>query len=306
MIVLVTGGSGLVGSAIKNIYPNFIYISSSDVNLINYEDTLRFFNKVKPTHVIHLAATVGGLFKNIRNNVEMFENNIYINTNVIKCAYKVGVKKLVACLSTCVYPDEVTYPITEDQFHNGEPHSSNFGYAYAKRMLEVQCRSYNELYNTDYICVIPTNIYGPNDNFSITDGHVIPALIHKFHVAKLENKEIILPGSGIAKRQFISSDKVAKIITSLLFIDKLDNNTIFNVCEDESYEITISELVKKISKIFNYYNYKFDNYPHHNGQLIKTASNKKIKEVLPYLFLDIDDFDKKLKETVDWFLYKYT
>ena len=231
----------------------------------------------------------------------MFENNLFINTNVIKCSHAVGVTRLVACLSTCVYPDKVTYPITEDQFHNGEPHSSNYGYAYAKRMLEVQCRAYNQQYGTEYICVIPTNIYGPHDNFSLEDGHVIPALIHKFYLAKRDGKELILPGTGVAKRQFISSDRVARFITTLLFKNKVYKNS-FNLCEDENFEISIAELAEKISKVYNYSNYKFDGTSS-NGQLKKTASNVKLKEELPELFDDEpNNFDKNLKNTTEWFL----
>ena len=272
MKVLVTGGSGLVGHAIQKIYPEFTYLSSKDVDLTDYNKTKEFFENFQPTHVIHLAAMVGGLFKNMKNNVEMFENNLFINTNVIKCSHAVGVKRLVACLSTCVYPDKVTYPITEYQFHSGEPHSSNYGYAYAKRMLEVQCRAYNEQYGTEYICVIPTNIYGPHDNFSLEDGHVIPALIHKFHLAKTSGKMLILPGTGSAKRQFISSSRVAKLMTTLLFKNKIQKNN-FNLCENENFEITIAELVDKISKVYNYNNFVFDRTSS-DGQLKKSASNE--------------------------------
>ena len=305
MKVLVTGGSGLVGHAIQKLYPNFTYISSKDVDLTDYNKTKEFFENFQPTHVIHLAAMVGGLFKNMKNNVEMFENNLYINTNVIKCSHKVGVKRLVACLSTCVYPDKVTYPITEDQFHSGEPHSSNYGYAYAKRMLEVQCRAYNEQYGTEYICVIPTNIYGPHDNFSLEDGHVIPALIHKFHLAKSSGKMLILPGTGSAKRQFISSNRVAKLMTTLLFKNKVQKNN-FNLCENENFEISIAELVDKISKVYQYNNFVFDRSSS-DGQLKKTASNEKIKEELSEFFEDDEnDFDNNLQETITWFLNNHT
>ena len=305
MKVLVTGGSGLVGHAIKKLYPHFTYLSSKDVDLTDYNKTKEFFENFQPTHVIHLAAMVGGLFKNMKNNVEMFENNLYINTNVIKCSHKVGVKRLVACLSTCVYPDKVTYPITEDQFHNGEPHSSNYGYAYAKRMLEVQCRAYNEQYGTEYICVIPTNIYGPHDNFSLEDGHVIPALIHKFHLAKSSGKMLILPGTGTAKRQFISSNRVAKLMTTLLFKNKVQKNN-FNLCENENFEISIAELVDKISKVYQYNNFIFDKSSS-DGQLKKTASNEKIKEELSEFFEDDEnDFDNNLQETITWFLNNHT
>ena len=168
MKILVTGGSGLVGKAIEEISTNynydFIFISSKDCDLTNYEQTLLIFEKYKPQYVIHLAAYVGGLFKNMRHKVDMYEKNININNNVLKCCHDFKVKKLISCLSTCIFPDNTTYPINEGMLHNGPPHHSNDAYAYAKRMLEIHSKSYQEQYNDNFICIIPTNIYGPNDN----------------------------------------------------------------------------------------------------------------------------------------------
>ena len=140
------------------------------------------FERVKPSVVIHLAATVGGLFANMNDKVKFFEDNMAINHNVIKSSYLTGVQRLVCVLSTCIYPDVVEkYPIEEGSLHQGPPHSSNEGYAYAKRMCEVQCRLYNEQYGTDYICVVPTNLYGPNDSYTETTSHVVAALIRRAH-----------------------------------------------------------------------------------------------------------------------------
>ena len=296
--VLVTGGSGLVGNAIKCVSSNyneynFVYASSKDVNLINFTETLSYFEKIKPQYIIHLAAKVGGLYKNITNNVDMFEDNIYINTNVIKCAYKVGVKNLIACLSTCVYPDKVTYPITEEQFHNGEPNNSNYGYSYSKRMLEVQCRAYNKQYDVNYKCVIPTNIYGPHDNFSLTDGHVIPALIHKFYLAKQNGNKLILPGTGSSIRQFIYSEDVAKQILEILFQNT--KYATYNLCNEK--EISINDLVKIIANNYNYHNYSFD-FTSSDGQHKKSACNVRLQS-------EFGIFDSELKNkinyTINWF-----
>lgn len=161
------------------------------------------FERVKPTHVIHLAAMVGGLFRNLKYKVEFYRENVLINDNVMECCREYNVVKLVSCLSTCIFPDKTTYPIDEDMVHNGHPHSSNAGYAYAKRMIDVMNKCYNEEYGCNYTSIIPTNIYGPHDNFrydfillrfsfalqvlhsfSIEDGHVIPGLIHKCYLAK--------------------------------------------------------------------------------------------------------------------------
>ena len=306
MKILVTGGTGLVGNALKHICDDnseYIFMSSKDANLINYDETLRYFKNIKPDQIIHLAANVGGLYKNIQSNVEMFENNIYINTNVIKCAYKVGVTTLVACLSTCVYPDIIKYPITEDQFHNGEPNKSNFGYSYSKRMLEVQCRAYNEQYKIKYTCIIPTNIYGPHDNFSLRDSHVIPGLIHKFFLAKKENKQIILPGSGLAVRQFVYSLDVAQYILNILKSEHL-KKTVYNICEDSHYEISIKQIVEIISECMEYDNYIFESEEicKNDGQIKKTADNTSFKSEFSLIH---NDLKNNIKKTINWFESNY-
>jgi GDP-L-fucose synthase len=152
--ILITGGSGLVGSAIRNISLdyNVIFLSSKDCDLTNYTNTLYTFTTFNPDYVIHLAACVGGLFKNMAYKVDMFEKNIIINTNVLKVCHEIKVKKVISCLSTCIFPDKTTYPIDETMLHNGPPHTSNDAYAYAKRMLEVQSRAYQEQYNYKSRC----------------------------------------------------------------------------------------------------------------------------------------------------------
>jgi len=145
-----------------------------------------------PEYVIHTAGKVGGLLGNMNNKGQFFYENIMINTNVLESARLTNVKKVVSFLSTCVFPDNVKYPLTEDQIHNGEPHNSNYPYAYAKRMLDVQSRAYREQYDCNYICVIPTNIYGPNDNFNLKNGHVLPSLIHKCYLAKQNNEDFVI------------------------------------------------------------------------------------------------------------------
>ena len=120
------------------------------------------------------------------------EKNILINMNVLKVCHEIKVKKLVSCLSTCIFPDKTSYPIDETMLHDGPPHTSNDAYAYAKRMLEIQSKAYQQQYDDNFICVIPTNIYGEHDNYSIECGHVIPALIHKCYLAKQENKPFVV------------------------------------------------------------------------------------------------------------------
>lgn len=309
MNILVTGGRGLLGEAIFNntveekLYSNykFIFVDSSHADLTNMEETKNLFNSMKPDYVIHLAADVGGLYKNMTNKVNMLERNLLINYNVVKCCHDFKVKKLVSCLSTCIFPDNIKYPINETQLHNGPPHHSNNAYAYAKRMLEIHSNAYNEQYNDKFICVIPTNIYGKYDNFSIENGHVIPALIHKCYKAKQMNKPFIVCGSGKPLRQFIYSIDTAKLIMwTLLEYDKLDP-IILSVPEKD--EVSIEYVATLIAKEFNYENQlKFDwEYP--DGQYKKTVDNSKINNYLPdFNFTTIEN---GIKQTIKWFISNY-
>jgi GDP-L-fucose synthase len=170
--VLVTGGRGLVGSMFTNV--NYIPIYSSEADLRIREDVDRVFKTIDFDSVIHCAAKVGGVGGNMKYKGEFFYDNIIMNTNVIESARVHGIKNLVCFLSTCVFPNNVEYPLTEDKIHLGPPHFSNDAYAYAKRMADVQIRAYREQYGLNYKSVIPTNIYGINDNFDIKNGHVVP------------------------------------------------------------------------------------------------------------------------------------
>lgn len=295
--ILVTGGTGLVGQAIqKNSNENnFLFLSSKDCNLLNYEQSLDKIGSIKPDCVIHLAANVGGLFKNINQKVQMFEDNIIINLNVLRICHKLNINKFLGCLSTCIFPDKTDYPINESMLFNGPPHDSNYGYAYAKRMLEVQCRTYREQYKLDYSCIIPTNIYGPYDNFNLEDAHVVPALIHKCFLAKNNNQDFIVAGTGSPVRQFIFSVDLAKIIIKLLEMDYKET-----IIVSPEQEVSIYDITKLIANKFGYVDrIKFDTTKP-DGQYKKTASNKKLKDVLPgFKFTDIKD---GLNNTIDWFI----
>jgi GDP-L-fucose synthase len=135
------------------------------------EAAFAFFAELKPTHVIHLAAKVGGLYANQSQKVEFFRENVIMNDVVMECCKEFKVAKLVSCLSTCIFPDKVEYPLTEEKVHLGPPHASNVGYALAKRMIDTLNHCYNEEYGCNFTSIIPTNVYGKHDNFSIETGH---------------------------------------------------------------------------------------------------------------------------------------
>lgn len=305
MKILITGSSGLVGKAMQNVFTGRNYTlltpSSVECNLLDYQQTLSYFQSKKPDFVIHLAACVGGLYKNMNDKVEMFEKNIKINMNVLECAYQTKVKKVISCLSTCIFPDKTTYPISEEMLHNGPPHFSNDAYAYAKRMLEVQSNIYNEQYGTNFVCVIPTNIYGPFDNFSLEDGHVIPSLIHKCYLAKKEKKEFVVRGTGKPLRQFIYSKDLANLILWTLEHYEEKKSIILSVSEED--EISIKDVAFEIANNFDYTDFlKFDD-SFSDGQFKKTADNTKLLSLLPdYKFVSIKN---GLKETIQWFEENY-
>lgn len=306
MKVLVTGGTGLVGSALKSIsgdYENytFFFLSSKDCDLTNYEKTLNLFERIRPKFVIHLAANVGGLFKNMNQKVQMYEVNTLINLNVLKCAHEVGVKKCVSCLSTCIFPDKTEYPIDETMLHNGAPHSSNDCYAYAKRMLEVHSKAYKEQYGDNFVCVIPTNIYGPVDNFSLEDGHVIPALIHKCYLAKERGEDFVVRGSGSPLRQFIYSTDLAKLMMWVLEKYEEDGSIILSVGEKD--EVSIKDVALEIGRAFNYEDRIVFDTTFSDGQYKKTADNHKLMNLIgDFEFIGIEE---GIKRSVEWFVENY-
>lgn len=306
MKLLITGGSGLVGFAIKNIIKNYsnletIFMSSKMCDLTDEKATIDYFMKEKPDLVIHLAAMVGGLFKNMNCKVDMLEKNISINTNVLKACHLSGVKKVVSCLSTCIFPDKTTYPINETMLHSGPPHKSNDAYAYAKRLLEIQSKAYQEQYDKDFICVIPTNIYGINDNYSLSDGHVIPALIHRCYLAKKNNEDFVVKGSGKPLRQFIYSNDLAKLILFILEEYKDRDTIILSVGEEE--EVSIKNVAIMIAESFNYSDRIIFDTTFSDGQFKKTADNSKLKSLK--LDLKFTNIKEGINKSVQWFIDNY-
>jgi GDP-L-fucose synthase len=222
-----------------------------------------------------------------------------INTNVIESARRNGVEKLVSFLSTCVFPDNVEYPLTESKIHLGEPHSSNYPYAYAKRMADIQIRAYREQYGLNYVSVIPTNIYGPNDNFSLSQGHVMPMLIHKLYLAQKSNTDFTVWGSGNPLREFIFSKDVAKL--SEWAVDHYNESE--PIIFTTSNEISIKDLVDLLVKEFNFKGKVTFDSSKPDGQFRKPSDNGKLKSYLPdFQFTPIEE---GIKETVSWFIKNY-
>ena len=292
--LLVTGGNGLVGSSITSDVK-----IGKEYDLRNIEETNKMFEYHKPTHVIHCAGKVGGLSANMNYKGEFFYDNIMINTNVIESARKHNIKKLLCFLSTCVFPDNINYPLTEDKIHLGEPHFSNYPYAYAKRMADVQIRAYREQYGLNYTSVIPTNIYGPNDNFSLEHGHVMPMLIHKLYNAQKNNTDFIVWGSGKPLREFIFSKDVARL--SEWAIDNYNESE--PIIFSPSEEISIIDLVDLLVKEFNFKGKVIFDNSKPDGQFRKPSDNSKLKSYLPNF--EFTPIEQGLKETINWFIENY-
>eukprot|EP01059_Diplonema_ambulator_P010045 TRINITY_DN20011_c0_g1_i1.p1 TRINITY_DN20011_c0_g1~~TRINITY_DN20011_c0_g1_i1.p1 ORF type:complete len:291 (+),score=99.99 TRINITY_DN20011_c0_g1_i1:59-874(+) len=265
------------------------------------EETKKVFEEVRPTHVIHLAAKVGGLFMNMRHKVEMYRENAAINDNVMECCRVYGVKKLVSCLSTCIFPDKTTYPIDETMVHNGPPHTSNEGYAMAKRMIDTLNHCYKDQYGCNFTSVIPTNIYGPHDNYNLEDSHVLPGLTHKCYLAKMKNEPLTVMGTGKPLRQFIYSRDLAKLMIWVLRNYEETEPVILSVGEEE--EISIRDAVESICEAMDFKNELIFDTTKADGQFKKTASNKKLKGLYPDF--KFTPYKQAIKETVDWFVANY-
>jgi GDP-L-fucose synthase len=295
--ILVTGGYGLVGSEFAQ--KKYIKPTSIDVDFRNTSEVNEFFNSTSFDGIIHCAGKVGGVGGNMKYKGEFFYDNIMMNTNVIESARKHNIKNLVSFLSTCVFPDNVEYPLTESKIHLGPPHFSNDAYAYAKRMADIQIRAYKEQYGLNYKSVIPTNIYGPNDNYNIENGHVIPSLIHKCYLAREHKTDFTIWGTGTPLREFIFSRDVARLTEWVLHNYEENEPIILSTSE----EISIKDVVDIIVELMNFKgNIKWDSLKT-DGQFRKPSDNSKIKNYLPdFKFTPLYE---GLKETIEYFEKNY-
>jgi GDP-L-fucose synthase len=304
---IVTGGSGLLGNAFKSMCLHCEFPDSEVLELTNRKQTLSYFNHMQDSKgvesVIHLAGKVGGVKANTEFVSDFYSVNSAINNNVIDACISAKVQKLVCCLSTCIYPDEkyVSYPLTEDQLHNGPPHNSNFGYAYAKRMVDVQLRAARQQHGLKYISVVPNNMYGEHDNFDLENGHVIPSLIRKIWEAKLNNKPYFeVWGDGEIYREFTYAKDIAKII--MFCLEKYEDETPINIGSTSEYKL--KDVISLIKKELDYTGEIVFDTSKPKGQVRKPSSNQKLLDLgwkkEWYTPLEIG-----LKNTCKWFINNY-
>lgn len=297
---LITGGSGMVGAALKRVYPEGIYVSSRDFDLRIATQAEGMFAEYAPDQVIHLAAKVGGIQANMDNLGDFYRENILINSNVLEAARKYEVKKVVSMLSTCIYPDKVTYPLTEEQIHNGPPHSSNYAYAHAKRMLDIQSKAYRAQYGCNFITAVPNNLFGENDNYDLNDSHVMPAIMHKMFIAEQNKEDVTLWGDGSPLREFTYSFDLANIL--LFLLDFYDGKEPLNV--GNTGEHSIKEVAELIAKHMNFSGTIVWDTDKPSGQYRKPSDNSKLIQIgwRPEMYTN---FEKAIEESCKWFLKNY-
>ena len=249
--VYIAGHRGLVGSALlqnlqKHGYQNTIVRTHAELDLLDTEHVRRFFAKEKPEVVVVAAARVGGIKANSDRPVEFLLENLRIQNNVISASFDFGVKKLLFLGSSCIYPRLAPQPIKEESLLTGPLEATNEPYAIAKIAGIKLCQAYARQYGANFICAMPTNLYGPGDNFDLETSHVLPALIRKFHEAKLENRrEVVIWGTGTPRREFLHTQDLADALRFLL--EQYDSPEIINVGYGSDVSIRgLAELVAKV------------------------------------------------------------
>ena len=252
--IYVAGHRGLVGSAIIRIlqsqgYHNFVLRTKEELNLCNQNDVKNFFKKEKPDYVFLAAAKVGGILANNTLPAEFIYDNLMVQTNVIDASYRNGVKKLLCLGSSCIYPKFAPQPMKEEYLLDGKLEPTNEPYAVAKIAGIITSQSYNRQYGTNYVSVMPTNLYGINDNFDLQSSHVLPALLRKFHDARISRApSVTVWGTGSPKREFLFVDDMAEACVFLM--TTYNKSEIVNIGMGE--DISIKELAFIIKEIVGY------------------------------------------------------
>ncbi len=252
--IYVAGHRGLVGSAIirslvKQGYNNLVTKTRQELDLLDSVAVANFFQKEKPEYVFLAAAKVGGILANNTYPANFIYENLTIQNNIIHNAYLNKVKKLLFLGSSCIYPKFAKQPIKEEYLLSGKLEPTNKAYAIAKIAGIIMCESYNKQYNTNFISVMPTNLYGPNDNFDLKNSHVVPALIRKFHEAKINNKnKVVLWGTGCPRREFLYVDDLAE--ACIFLMNNYNESEIINIGTGK--DISIKELAGIIKNVVGF------------------------------------------------------
>lgn len=301
MKILVTGANGLLGNSFRKILGNnAVFHTRKDADLLDPIATHNYLSdqveKNGVDTIIHAAAVVGGLQANLDGNNRFFTENFQINSNVLSSAFDLGVKNLVNVLSTCIFPHEgITYPLTKDQIDLGPPHPSNSGYAYAKRLGGHQTKILGEAGSRNWFSVVPTNLYGPHDNFNMRTSHLVAGMIHRAYLAKKNGEKFLVWGDGSPLRQFIYSDDLARMI--LWALDNWESKDhLMSVNEEELSVLEVAHIICEKLKIPKE-DIIFDpDKP--KGQFRKPAKSD-------FPEFEFTPFKDGISTTVDWFIENY-
>jgi len=300
MTILVAGGSGLVGSAIvrelQRLNKDVIGISSKDVDLLDRSQTFEFINNLKPTAIIDSAAKVGGIGGNNSYPVEFLSQNLQIQLNLMDAAHAAKVSKFVFLGSSCIYPKDCAQPIKEEYLLTGELEQTNSAYALAKIAGIELIKSYRKEYSYKWISVMPTNMYGPNDNFDLENGHVLPVLIRKFIEAKRTDcGKVTLWGSGSPLREFLHVDDLAKAV--VICMDNYDDSKQINIGSGQ--EVSIKDLASKIANAVGFNGEIIWDSSKPDGTMRKVLDSSKVAKLgwKPLISLD-----QGITSTVEWYL----
>lgn len=299
--IYVAGHRGLVGSAIvrkleEKGYTNIVYRTSKQLDLRDKKQVETFFVQEKPQYVFLAAAKVGGIVANNVYPADFIRDNLLIQTNVIDIAYRTGVKKLLFLGSTCIYPKFAPQPMNEDALLTGILEPTNEPYAIAKIAGIKMCEAYNRQYRTNYISVMPTNLYGPNDNFDLETSHVLPALIRKFHEAKIEKAPTVeVWGTGNPRREFLYSDDLADAVVYLM--NNYEGNQFINIGVGK--DISIKELAEKVKRVVGFEGDIMFNSSKPDGTPRKLVDVTRLHELGWQASISLDE---GLKRAYEWFL----
>jgi len=302
--IFIAGHKGLVGSALvrKLSAEGFLNLVSKErleLDLLDKKAVENFFEKEQPEYVFLAAAKVGGIMANKTQKADFIYENLEIQNNIIYSAWKYGVKKLLFLGSSCIYPKNCPQPIKEEYLLSGYLEETNDAYAIAKIAGIKLCQSFNAQYGANFISVMPTNLYGPNDNFDLESSHVLPALIRKFHEAKKENKaKVILWGTGEPLREFLYVDDLADALVFIM--NNYDKSEIINIGTGE--DISIKNLAEKIKRAIGYGGEITWDAEKPDGTLKKLLNVSRLNK-LGWKYRT--NLDEGLEITIKWFLKNY-
>jgi GDP-L-fucose synthase len=297
MKTLITGGSGLLGREI-NIKEG-LKPSRQELDLMSYDNLREYIINNKIESVIHCGAKVGGVKANSDYANDFFIDNLQINTNILRACGEFKLKNSIFLLSTCIFPEHAPLPLREENINDGEPHPTNFGYAYAKRILEIGARTLFKQHGVKTTCIIPCNLYGKYDNYNLDTGHVIPNLIHKCYLAKENNTPFIIWGSGQEEREFMYADDFAKIITDIHDKENIPQNII--ISPEENYKI--SDIVDIIVKRFDFKGEVVYTKEKSSGVFKKPTDNKIFRNIFPNF--EFTTIQTGLSKNIKYFIENY-